>query len=745
MIDFPASVPTWSPSKQWHYTEFATREDFRLFIVSLFIGWGPDDNDDWYKFDEATHIFNSESRKFNAHGFYIDAPRGSKDYRTYWRTMKERCRKGVIFHNDKGNTWYLPRAYYHWLNFLKIGNKAKGDQQTFPDILDAQYHMSLYELMAELHYKHAIIFKKRQFAFSYYHAAVLYNRYIHDKGFIGKMGASIKDKIDDTGTWKFLAEYRDFTLEHTGWYRPNFPEKPMNWMQQQEIRTSDGKKLFKGTKSKLTGHTFDKSPTAGVGGRTSIFYYEEAGIAPTLAKTYGYMKPAMEYGMITTGLFIAGGSVGELTSAQDLYKYLMNPVVNGFFPVTTNLLDKNKKVGETGLVIPEQWAMATLENDCIDQYGNSIPSRALQRLDEKFELMKKTMDAGDYQLEVSQHPRNIEEGFSIRTVSIFPAKYTVKQVKRIEDKQYNMSYVDLERTDTNEIVEKKSEREPMVYPTEKSMEDKRGCIVIVEKPVPNAPWGTYLGSIDPVETGDTKTSESLASIYIYKRPIEVTRISGTESQSFVEGDIIVAWWTGRYSDPNETNENMSKLVEYYNAKVTCEKNKPGFISYMQLKKRQKYLAHIDDMIFDKEYEVRDNMYQAYGWYNTPQLWKKILEYGIDSLSEEKHPIFKSDGTVDRIVYGVERIPDIWLLKEMQQYEEGKNADRIIAYCALMAFAKRQEIIMGIRKRTERKDSELTDKQKINRNLVGKQMFHNIGNPTNRNTGGRSRSVFKNIR
>lgn len=744
MNDFPISIPTYSPSKQWHYTEFLTREEFRLFIVGLFREGGPDTNDIWYEFDETSTMFNEHSQKFNKNGYYTIAPRSSKDYRAFWRTMKERCRKGVIFLNDKGGIWYLPRYYYHWLNFLKINNKELG-KQTFPDVLDAQYHMALYELMAILHYKHAVIFKKRQFAFSYFHAAVIYNRYIHDNGFIGKMGASDKKYIDDTGTWKFLAEYRDFTLEHTGWYRPNFPEKPLNWMQQQEIRTPDGKKLFKGTKSKITGHTFDKSPTSGVGGMTSIFYYEEAGIAPTLSKTYGYMKPAMEYGMITTGLFIAGGSVGELSAAKDLYKYLKHPEVNGFFPVTTNLLDRNGTIGQTGLFIPEQWAMATLENDCIDQYGNSLASRALLRLEEKFDLMKKTMDAGDYQLEVSQHPRNIEEGFSIRTVSVFPAKYTVKQAKRIEDNQYSLTNIDLDRNDKNEIIDKKSNRLPMEYPSPMAMEDKRGCIVMVERPIPDAEWGTYLASIDPVETGDTTTSDSLASIYIYKRPIEVTRVSGDKSETFIEGDKIVAWWTGRYSDPNETNEQMSKLVEFYNAKTTCEKNKPGFISYMMTKKRQKYLAHIDDMIFDKEYEIRDNVYMAYGWVKTPGLWRKILEYGINSLSIELNTVYKEDGTVDRIIHGVERIPDIWLLREMQQYEEGKNADRIIAYCALMAFANRQQIILGIKKKIYRTEDKLENKQKIRNLEEGRQMFHNIGSSRSSINNNRNRSVFKNIR
>lgn len=754
MNDFPVDIPTWTAG-QWGYTTFQTRDEFRDFVLSLFVESGPyeidpEQEDVWYHFDETTEVFNEYARKFTRGGHYIAAPKGTKDYREFWRRMKERCRKGVIFHNGRGNTWYLPGFYYHWVNFLKIYNKEL-DRQTFPDILDAQYHMALYETLAVLFYMHVVIFKKRQFAFSYFHAALIYNRYILNIGFIGKMGASDKKYIDDTGTWKFLAEYRDFTLEHTGWYRPNFPEKPLNWKQQQSIKTADGKNLYKGTKSKITGHTFDKSPTAGVGGATSIFYYEEAGIAPTLAKTYGYMKPAMEYGMITTGLFIAGGSVGELAAAQDLHKFLMNPVANGFYPVKTNLLDKNGTIGQTGLVIPEQWSMPP----CIDRYGNTQNKRALKMLGDKFKQMEQTMDPADYQLYVSQHPRNIEEGFAIRTLSIFPVKHTTKQIKRIEDKEYFIEYGELDRTDTEQLVWKKfgaSDRKPIdEFPLSMRTEDKRGAVCIHEHPVRDQKghieWGTYYAGIDPVEGGKTTTSSSLASIYVYRNDTEVIRTDAQgKSTVSIDPGKIVAWWCGRYDDSNETNEQLRRIVEYYNAWTIVENNKPGFITYMIANKQQHRLAGKDDMLFVKDLGITQNVYNPYGFSTSATLWKGMLEYGVDFLSEELDRQENPDGTTRKIIYGVTRIPDIMLLKEMQAYQDKGNYDRIIAYCALIAFVKVQEAARGKRKRIEKVEEELTDVKKISRNLgVDRQIFHNIGTGRQQTSTGRSRNVFRNLR
>ena len=56
-----------------------------------------------------------------------------------------------------------------WLNFLPIFDKEKGIYD-FPLIWDVQYHMALYEILAELHHEHSVILKKKTnslFIFSY--------------------------------------------------------------------------------------------------------------------------------------------------------------------------------------------------------------------------------------------------------------------------------------------------------------------------------------------------------------------------------------------------------------------------------------------------------------------------------------------------------------------------------------------------------------------------------------------------
>jgi hypothetical protein len=218
-------VPTWE-SGFWTVTVFNTREDFIEFVKSLFKEPGK------YEFDETTLLFNAEARKYDSGAPYCSFVEGSLDFRRYWDDQKLKCRRGAIFKNN-GKTWYLAREYYMWVNFLPINDKMK-KKFAFPQIWDTQYHMSLYELLAELHYKHVGILKKRQIASSYYHAAKLINQIWFEETPILKMGSSLKDKINEKGTWKFLDEYRSFLNSKTAWYRPMTPNKVMMWQQQIE-------------------------------------------------------------------------------------------------------------------------------------------------------------------------------------------------------------------------------------------------------------------------------------------------------------------------------------------------------------------------------------------------------------------------------------------------------------------------------------------------------------------------------
>ena len=728
-------VPTYDAvTKEWTTTVFDTKEEYVKFLWSVFKEPGK------YEFDETSLIFNKEARAFNKTKVFCVAPFRSKDYIAYWDDQKIKCRNGAIYKNGK-KTWFLTRDYYMWINFLPIYNKEVA-KFTFPDVRDAQYHMALYEEIAKHSSKHAAILKKRQIASSYFHAGKMINLFYFEEGAINKMAGSLKDYINEKGTWRFLEEYRNFLNTHTAWYRPCNPDKVLNWEQKIEVNQG-GKKRDVGLKSVIFGLALEKDPTNGVGGPCTLFFHEEAGIAPKMNETIEYLLPAMKSGMTYTGMFVAAGSVGDLEQCEPLKEMIMNPISKDVLAVTTNLINAEGEIGECGLFIPEQWSMIP----CIDEYGNSLVDKALEMILAEREEWKRNLKPEDYQLRISQKPINIEEAFAYRKVSKFPLHLVTKQIRRIEDQEYFREFVDLHRDETGKIVAKESRKLPISeFPISPKTVDKEGVIVVYERPVKDPQFGMYYASIDPVSEGKTTTSDSLCSIFVYKTAQEITKHEADGSiEQHIERDKIVASWCGRFDDLNKTHERLEMIIEWYNAWTIVENNISLFIQYMISRRKQKYLVPKSQILFLKELSSNTNVYQEYGWRNVGTLFKtNLISYAIQFLEEELDTETMTDGTIVKTTYGIERIPDIMLLKEMAAYKEGLNVDRLVAFCALVAFAKVQESNRGYSKRVEREEGYL-DKSNKNAKLRVSP-FRHFGNESSSSSALRKpRNPFKNMR
>jgi hypothetical protein len=725
-------VPTFDNGK-WTVTDFQTRESFTEFVFSIFKEPG------LYEFNKTALLFNLEARNFNKDGFYCSAPFRSKDFISYWNDQKNKCREGVIY-KDKHVTWYLTRDYYMWLNFLPIYDKEE-KKYGFAKVRDAQYHMALYEMLAELNYKHSAILKKRQIASSYFHMGKIINTYWFEEGSTCKIGASLKDYINDKGSWKFLDEYKTFLNEHTAWYRPSNPEKVLLWQQQIEVKVGN-RKTSRGLKSKIQGASFEKNATTGVGGPTTYFFHEEAGIAPKMMQTYEYLRPAMSSGMVTTGMFIAAGSVGDLDQCEPLKDMILNPTANDIYAVETNLMDADGAIGMAGLFIPEQWSMPPY----IDSYGNSKIKEALEAITLERKQWKADLNPEQYQLRISQKPTNIAEAFAYRKESIFPQGILSKQMKKIEEKEYAYEHIELSR-DQQGIQAKRSNRLPISeFPVNKKSQDKRGCLVVWERPVADPQFGMYYASIDPVSEGKTTTSDSLCSIFVYKNSVEVTREGVAGLEHFIEKDKIVAAWCGRYDDINKTHEQLELIIEWYNAWTLVENNISLFIQHMIAKKKQKYLVPKQQILFLKDLGSNRTVYQEYGWKNTGTLFKShLISYAIEFLREEIDQETDQDGNVISTTLGIERIPDPMLLKEMLAYYPGLNVDRLVAFGALVAFVKIQQSNRGYLKRRESESDNSLDNSK-NLYKLKYSPFKNLGRGKT-TIGGKKikRSAYKNFR
>ena len=105
------------------------------------------------------------------------------------------------------------------------------------------------------------------------------------------------------------------------------------------------------------------------------------------------------------------------------------------------------------------------------------------------------------------------------------------------------------------------------YPLKR--DDKpRGSIVIWEYPIPDAPFGLYIGGCDPYYHDDSFTN-SLGSTFIFKR------VRAGEAWN----DVIVAEYTGRPDTAEEYYENVRKLLTFYNARLLFENERKGIYPY----------------------------------------------------------------------------------------------------------------------------------------------------------------------
>ena len=151
------------------------------------------------------------------------------------------------------------------------------------------------------------------------------------------------------------------------------------------------------------------------------------------------------------------------------------------------------------------------------------------------------------------------------------------------------------------------------------------------------------------------------------------------------------------------------------------------------------------ILFLKDIGANRNVFQEYGWKNVGTLFKgNILSYGVEYLQEELDHETLPDGTIVKTIYGVERIPDPMLLKEMQMYQDGLNVGRLVAFCSLVAFAKVQQSNRGMTKRVEVTNQYLDNSQKFSK--LNYSPFRHIGAGRSKVPGGKpSRNAFKNIR
>lgn len=184
---------------------------------------------------------------------------------------------------------------------------------------------------------------------------------------------------------------------------------------------------------------------------------------------------------------------------------------------------------------------------------------------------------------------------------------------------------------------------------------------------------------DPYKQDTSKYSDSLGSIYIYKR---MHSIMSEQYQ-----DMIVAQYVGRPNSINTWNETVRSLIKYYNAIALCENEDYGFINYMIHKGDSMYLMEQPEWLKDITPNSSLIGRRQYGIPATPKIIAHLngtyKTYTEEVVSKE----VDENGSVIKENLGFSKILDPMLLEETIKFNVDGNFDRIRAASIAIAAAK----------------------------------------------------------
>ncbi len=315
----------------------------------------------------------------------------------------------------------------------------------------------------------------------------------------------------------------------------------------------------------------------------------------------------------------------------------------------------------------------------------SNKDKAKDLIEKEREAAKKNPDRTIYLKKVMYYPLTIDECFLSDSDNIFDVEAAKRQKLRILTQERTGKPVVL-FADESGVKHEFTDKLPISNFPLKSDDSKDAPIIIYEFPIDNPPYGLYVAGVDPYRQGKSEYSDSLGSIYIYKRMHDIT---GEKFQ-----DMIVASYCARPDKKDKWEEQTRFLIRYYNARTLCENDDISFIETMKAKGDAHYLEKQPDWL--KEIVPNTTVAREYGIHRSSDKIRDFLHNCLKRYLEEVVYEEKDEqGNIIKQVLGIHRIMDPVLLEEIIQYNEKEgNFDRVIAFELTLAQVYKMDPIFG---------------------------------------------------
>jgi hypothetical protein len=425
-----------------------------------------------------------------------------------------------------------------------------------------------------------------------------------------------------------------------------------------------GKWITKGTKSGFLHRTFNDNEFAANGTRYGFGVIDEIGFMGNLLETLGQLHECTTVDGKKYGTIWMTGTGGDMDggSTQAVMQVFYDPDSYDCLEFDDLFEGSGKKIG---FFVPAYMAL----DEFRDEFGNVNKELALRKLYKERERAAKaaTKDALNSLLQMK--PLKPSEAFLVSTGNIFPIGDLKQHLSWLEsqtDGDFSGQCGELVIDSGGKVSfqpDLDNKLRPCDYPVKKGKQEE-GCVVIWEHPDPTAGYGYYIAGCDPYTKDKAVHSVSLGSIFIMKRA----------GAGVSNHDLIVAEYTGRPPRADQFFETCRRLLTFYNNGVCLYENNVGnsIKTHFELKHSLHLLSFTPTAI---KANKADAVSKVYGQ-NMNGVVKDELEiYLRDWLTT------KVDGEKMNLHY----IYSKPLLKELIQYNEDGNFDRVISLMLTIAM------------------------------------------------------------
>lgn len=648
-----------------------------------------------------TDLLQERAKHFLKHGYYSDAPEGTRDYHEFWQEELRR-----IQHGFSVGGLYITGYHYFYLNYCQIlrvedqaeisGRRGVGKIQSFPAFWDGDYNYfwaveiarrgidpELYKKLGlEIQIRpedlaggrHLVVLKARGKGYSYKAGSMLATLFNTGRKMKAYAMAFEKEYLTKDGVLNKAWDNISFMDNHTAFRQPRLKDQEMH-KQSGYKRNIGGTDVARGTLNEIIGVTLKDDPDKARGKRGELIFFEEAGKFPGLLKAWTVSRPSVEQGAYTAGIQIAYGTGGTEDANYDgLEELFYNPEAHNVIAMN-NIWDDGAQGTLCSFFVPayQNW------EGFIGPNGNSDNEGAKAYHDEQRELKReKSQDVHGLEQYICENPFTPREATLQTTANLLPTIAIQEQLNSVlTHRRYGAGTPGTLYRDITGNVKLKvtQDAKPIYeYPLKRG-QDTTGCIVVYEAPVKGdggkVPHGLYCIGHDPY-AHDNSVGGSLGAAFVLKRASNL-------SSSLNEG--IVASFVGRPLSQDEYNEQLLLLAEYFGCKIGFENDRGDVIGYAKRFRKLHLLEEEFEMLDKKELQSR-RVRRPYGMHMTEGRKRQGEIYIRDWLNQT---VTHFDNGESKSM--VQTILDPGLLRELLKFNHKGNFDRVMALMVSMYYLK----------------------------------------------------------